>query len=119
MQSPPGYRHSIRTLRQTGTIYSGECEPAQCPAEQPCACAEWRDLGHEREKVQPRPAAAQPEFEEKTELAPVLPRLMAAESAPEPFGNRLLEPTVKAKKRRKNVLYPTADQNSAQISLFD
>ena len=34
------------------------------------ADAVWRELDHEREKVQPRPAAAQPEFEEDPRSGP-------------------------------------------------
>src|ERR1035438_6704537 len=48
------------------------------------ADAVWRDLGHEREKVLPRPAAVEPEPEEDFASAPDLPGLIAAEPAPTP-----------------------------------
>jgi hypothetical protein len=83
------------------------------------ADAVWRDLGHEREKVLPRPAAVEPESEGESDLAPDLPGLIAAELAPAPFGIHLLEPAATAKKRRKQALWPAANQESAQLSLFD
>ena len=83
------------------------------------ADAVWRDLGHEREKVLPRPAAAEPESEEESDLVPDLPGLIAAESAPTPFGIRLIEPTLTSKKRKKAAIWPTASETNVQLSLFD
>ena len=83
------------------------------------ADAVWRELDHEREKVQPRPAAAEPEPEE--EPAPVLdlPMLIAEPSVPVTFGIRLLEPSPSAKKRKKASVWPTATETNVQLSLFD
>ena len=83
------------------------------------ADAVWRDLGHEREKVLPRPAAVEPESEEESELAPDLPGLIAAESAPTPFGIHLIEPNQPSKKRKKAAIWPTATETNVQLSLFD
>ena len=82
------------------------------------ADAVWRDLGHEREKVQPRPTSVEPETEQESDLAPDLPGLIAAESAPAPFGLHLLDPVVSKKKSRKQVPSLTANQENAQLSLF-
>jgi len=79
------------------------------------ADAVWRDLGHEREKVLPRPAAAEPESEEESDL----PGLIAAEPAPMPFGIHLLDPSSPPKKRKKTALWPTAAETNVQLSLFD
>jgi hypothetical protein len=83
------------------------------------ADAVWRELDHEREKVQPRPTAAEPEPEE--ESAPVLdlPMPIAEPSAPVTFGIRLLEPSSSAKKRKKASVWPTATETNVQLSLFD
>jgi hypothetical protein len=88
------------------------------------ADAVWRDLGHEREKVLPRPAAVEPESEEETDLIPDLsigdlPAVSAAEPVPTPFGIRLIEPHQISKKRKKAALWPTASETNAQLSLFD
>jgi len=83
------------------------------------ADAIWRELDHEREKVQPRPAAAQPEFEEEPDPVLDLPVVSAAEPAPAPFGIHLIEPNLSAKKRKKTALWPTATETSVQLSLFD
>jgi hypothetical protein len=83
------------------------------------ADAIWRDLGHEREKVLPRPTSVEPESEEESELAPDLPGLIAAELAPAPFGIHLIEPTLTSKKRKKAAIWPTATETNAQLSLFD
>src|SRR6204780_1958889 len=56
------------------------------------ADAIWRDLGHEREKVLPRPTSLEPETEEESDLTPDLPGLIAAEPSPTPFGIHLIEP---------------------------
>jgi hypothetical protein len=79
------------------------------------ADAVWRDLGHEREKMLPRPAAVEPEPEEKSDL----PGLIVAEPARAPFGIHLIEPNQLSKKGKKTALWPTANQESAQLSLFD
>jgi hypothetical protein len=79
----------------------------------------WRDLGHEREKVLPRPAATEPESEEESDLAPDLPGLIGAEPAPTPFGIHLIEPNLPSKNRKKTGLWPTATETNVQLSLFD
>jgi hypothetical protein len=79
----------------------------------------WRDLGHEREKVLPRPAAVEPESEEESDLVPDLPGLIAAELAPAPFGIHLIEPNLPSKKRKKASIWPTAIETNVQLSLFD
>jgi hypothetical protein len=83
------------------------------------ADAVWRDLGHEREKVLPRPPAIGAEPEE--EPAPVLdlPDLITTEPAPAPFGIRLIEPSQLSKKRKKTGIWPTATETNVQLSLFD
>jgi hypothetical protein len=83
------------------------------------ADAVWRDLGHEREKVLPRPAAVEPESEDDSASAPNLPGLIAAEPAPAPFGIHLLDPSSSPKKRKKAALWPTATETNVQLSLFD
>jgi hypothetical protein len=83
------------------------------------ADAVWRDLGHEREKALPRPAAVEPESEGESELAPDLPGLIAAESAPTPFGIHLIESNLPSKKRKKAAVWPTATETNVQLSLFD
>ena len=82
------------------------------------ADAVWRDLGHEREKVLPRPTSVEPETEEVSDLAPDLPGLITAEPVPAPFGVSLIEPNLPSKKRKKAVLWPTANKEDAQLSLF-
>lgn len=83
------------------------------------ADAVWREVGHERENVQPLPAAGQPESEE--EPAPVLDLsvVSAAEEAPTPFGIHLIEPNQPSKKRKKAAIWPTATETNVQLSLFD
>jgi len=83
------------------------------------ADAVWRDLGHERERVLPRPAAVEPESEEEPGLAPDLPGLIAAEPAPTPFGIHLIDRNQPSKKRKKTAIWPTAIETSVQLSLFD
>ena len=88
------------------------------------ADAVWRDLGHEREKVLPRPAAVEPESDEEPDLIPDLsigdlPVVPAAEPAPMPFGIHLIEPNQPSKKRKKTALWPTATETNVQLSLFD
>jgi hypothetical protein len=83
------------------------------------ADAIWRDLGHEREKVLPRPASMESETEEESDLAPDLPGLIAAELAPTPFGIHLIEPNLPSKKRKKTAIWPTATETNVQLSLFD
>jgi hypothetical protein len=83
------------------------------------ADAVWRELDHEREKVQPRPAAAPPEFEEEPDPVLDLPVVPAAEPAPTPFGIHLIEPNVPSKKRKKTGIWPTATETNVQLSLFD
>jgi hypothetical protein len=83
------------------------------------ADAVWRDLGHERERVQPRPAAAELELEEEFASVLDLPVVIATEPAPAPFGIHLLEPSPSTKKRKKTALWPTASETNVQLSLFD
>ena len=83
------------------------------------ADAVWRDLGHEREKVLPRPEAAEPGSEEEPELVPDLPGLIATEPAPTPFGIHLIEPNLPSRKRKKTAIWPTATETNVQLSLFD
>ena len=83
------------------------------------ADAVWRDLGHEREKVVPRPAAVEPESEEESDLAPDVPGVIATEPAPTPFGIHLIEPNPPSKKRKKTAIWPTATETNVQLSLFD
>jgi hypothetical protein len=83
------------------------------------ADAIWRELDHEREKVQPRPVAEEPESEDNSASVPDLPGLIAAEPAPTPFGIHLIEPNLPSKKRKKAALWPTASETNVQLSLFD
>jgi hypothetical protein len=80
------------------------------------ADAIWRELDHEREKVLPRPPVAEIE----DESAPVLdlPSVTLAELPPVWTGIHLIEPPVSTKKRRKAPLWPTANQDEAQLKLF-
>ncbi|MGD0445354.1 MAG: helicase-related protein [Edaphobacter sp.] len=82
------------------------------------ADAIWRELDHEREKVQPRPAAVEPEPER--EEAPVLdlPTVLLSIPAPVKSGIHLMEPDVTTKKRKKSAMWPTADRDNGQLSLF-
>jgi hypothetical protein len=82
------------------------------------ADAVWRDLGQERERAQPRSAVVEPEPEMETVPILGLPGVFVPEPAPAPFGIHLLEPAVSAKKRRKQSLWPTANEENAQLSLF-
>jgi hypothetical protein len=81
------------------------------------ADAVWRDLGHERDRVQPHPVTAEPEQEPV--LAPDLPGLIATEPAPTQFGIHLIEPNLPSKKRKKAAIWPTATETNVQLSLFD
>ena len=83
------------------------------------ADAVWRDLGHEREKVLPRPSAEEPVSTEVSPASPDLPGLIEAEPTPAPFGIRLLEPIPTTKKRKRPALWPTATETTAQLSLFE
>jgi hypothetical protein len=83
------------------------------------ADAVWRDLGHEREKVQPRPAASLPEFDDESDPVLDLPGVIAPEPAPTPFGIHLIEPNQPSKKRKKAAIWPTATDTNVQLSLFD
>jgi len=81
------------------------------------ADAVWRELGDEREKVQPR--AAEPEPEEEPASVLDLPIPVNAPQAPMPFGIHLTEPSPSIKKRKKAALWPTASETNVQLSLFD
>jgi hypothetical protein len=83
------------------------------------ADAMWRELDHEREKVQPRPAAGEPEPEDEPDPVLDLPVVSAVEPAPTPFGTHLIEPNQPSKKCKKPALWPTATKASVQLSLFD
>jgi len=80
------------------------------------ADAIWRELDHEREKVLPRPTAAEPEEEPSPVLD--LPSAIAPQTLPVWAGIHLVEPDATAKKRRKSPLWPTAKEEEAQLSLF-
>jgi hypothetical protein len=80
------------------------------------ADAIWRELDHEREKVLPRPGAAEPEQEPNPVLD--LPVAIAPQTLPVWASIHLVEPDVTAKKRRKSALWPTAKEEEAQLSLF-
>ncbi len=83
------------------------------------ADAVWRELDREREKVLPRPTAAESELEE--EPVPVLgpPVPLTTTATPLTFGIRLLEPIPTTKKRKRPALWPTATETNAQLSLFE
>jgi hypothetical protein len=83
------------------------------------ANAVWRELDHEREKVQPRPAAEAPERKEESVPALDLPAGIPAPPAPTAFGISLLERAPATKKRKKATLWPTAREADVQLSLFD
>ena len=82
------------------------------------ADAIWRELDHEREKVQPRPAAVEPEPEREEMPVLDLPTVLLSVPAPTKSGIHLMEPDVTAKKRKKSALWPTADRDNGQLSLF-
>jgi hypothetical protein len=81
------------------------------------ADAVWRELGDEREKVQPR--AAEPEPEEEPASVLDLPMPVNAPQVPMTFGIHLTEPSPSIKKRKKAALWPTATETNVQLSLFD
>jgi hypothetical protein len=83
------------------------------------ADAVWRELGGEREKVLPRPAAVEPELEDESVSVLDIPGALPATSAPTTFGIPLLEPGPSTRKRRKPTLWPTASETDVQLSLFD
>jgi hypothetical protein len=85
------------------------------------ANAVWRELDQEREKIQPRPAAVEPESEVEEEVLAVLdlPAMPAPQPVPMTFGIHLTEPPPAAKKRKKAQLWPTATEAETQLSLFD
>ena len=83
------------------------------------ADAVWRELDHEREKVLPRGAAAEPEPEEEPTPVLDLPIPAAAPSAPVTFGIHLLDPSPSTKKRKKAAVWPTATETNVQLSLFE
>ncbi len=80
------------------------------------ADAIWRELDHEREKVQPRPIVVEVE-QEPVEMLD-LPPVMSPEPVPVWTGIHLIEPPVKERKREKASLWPTATQDDAQLKLF-
>jgi 8-oxo-dGTP pyrophosphatase MutT (NUDIX family) len=85
------------------------------------ADAIWRELDHEREKFQPPPvAAAQPDLRQELPAATEsesIPTLDFATPPPAVFGIHLVEPDPAAKKRKKKVPWPNADQD-VQLNLF-
>jgi hypothetical protein len=83
------------------------------------ADAVWRELGGEREKVLPRPAAVKPEPEDESVPVLDIPTTLPAPPAPTTFGIRLLEPGPSTRKRKKPTLWPTASETDVQLSLFD
>jgi len=82
------------------------------------ADAIWRELDHGREKA--RPCSAGVEFEPEIESAPVpeLPPALVPQPALAPFGVRMIDPIATSTKRKKSALWPTANQENAQLSLF-
>jgi hypothetical protein len=85
------------------------------------ADAVWRELDREREKVLPRvaDAAAEPELEEEATLVLDLPVSTTTPATPLTFGIRLLESSPSTRKRKKAVVWPTATERNAQLSLFE
>ena len=83
------------------------------------ADAAWRELGRERQKIQPRPANVEPEPEEELEPVLELPTLPAPQPLPMTFGIHVMEPPSAAKKGKKTKVWPTATEANAQLSLFD
>jgi hypothetical protein len=80
------------------------------------ADAVWRDLGHEREKVQLRPPAVESEADVIPELD--LSTAPVPEPTPAPIGIHMLFPSAAGKKRRKLAIRPKADDENEQLSLF-
>jgi superfamily II DNA or RNA helicase len=80
------------------------------------ADAIWRELDHEREKVQPCPSVV--EVEEESTPVLDLPAFIGPEPPPMWAGIHLVEPPVTVKKRKKASLWPTATQDGAQLKLF-
>ena len=83
------------------------------------ADAVWRELGDERDRILPRPAAGEPELEGESVPALDLPAGIPAPPAPRTFGISLLEPAPATKRRKKATLWPTARETDVQLSLFD
>jgi hypothetical protein len=83
------------------------------------ADAVWRELGGEREKVLPRPAAVEPVLEDESVSVLDIPGALPAAPAPTTFGIRLLEPGPSTRKRKKPTLWPKASETDVQLSLFD
>ncbi len=83
------------------------------------ADAVWRDLGHEREKVLPRPVAVEPESEDHSASALDPPGLIATDPVPTPFGIHLIDANLSSKKRKKDAIWPSATETNVQLSLFD
>jgi hypothetical protein len=82
------------------------------------ADAVWRELDHEREKFQPAPAVEiETSGEESFSVPEPEPTMVLTPSAPA-SGLFLVEPPPTAKKRKKNSLWPTADQEEVQLKLF-
>jgi hypothetical protein len=83
------------------------------------ADAIWRELDHERGKVQPQPPAVESLPDEESDSALDLVGSNAQEPAPAPFGIHLIESSLPSKNRKKTELRPTATEFSLQLSLFD
>ena len=80
------------------------------------ADAIWRELDHEREKIQPRPAATDADPQE--EPNPVFESPSSITATPVPLGIHLLEPSSSVKTRKKAALWPTASETNVQLNLF-
>ena len=81
------------------------------------ADAVWRELDHERGKLQPRPCVVELEEEQSAAVFDFATPI-ATETLPLTFGIHLTEPPA-AKKSKRAKLWPTATETNLQLSLFD
>jgi len=82
------------------------------------ADAIWRELDHERDKLQPPPSSSDTVLEVLPELTCGPPTAIASEQPSVQSGIHLVEPDVTTKKRRKSALWPGAQADEAQLRLF-
>jgi superfamily II DNA or RNA helicase len=82
------------------------------------ADAVWRDLDHERQKMQPYPAVVEGETEAVLMPAFDLTPQLSHQPAPEPGGLHLIEPSHQPQKRKREPLWPTGTMVGEQLSLF-
>jgi Helicase conserved C-terminal domain len=80
------------------------------------ADAIWRELDHEREKVLPRSTAAEPDEGPVTTFES--PLVLALQRPTMETGIHLVEAPVANKKRTKTPIWPTSNQDDAQLKLF-